>query len=64
MTEDEDLDAFLQMMEETLCADYLDYMEMIEGVGFYIPFITTLNYLTHPSSRKAIVLKDYSKLKN
>jgi hypothetical protein len=61
---DDDLDAFLEMIEHTLCSDYLDYMEMIDGVGFYIPFITTLNYLTHPVSRKALKLKDYTKLKN
>ena len=26
---DDDLDAFLEMIEHTLCSDYLDYMEMI-----------------------------------
>ena len=63
-TEDDELEAFFQMMENTVCSDYIDFMEFIDGLGCYIPFITTVNYLTHSETRKAFKLKDYTKLKN
>lgn len=69
MTKDDDdyldeIERFIELMEKTLCSDFIDYMELYEGVGYYIPFITTINYLTHAESRKALKLKDLSKLKN
>jgi hypothetical protein len=59
-----DEDDFFEMVEYSLCADFIEYLEIVEGKGFYIPFITTMNYLTHPSSRKSVAIKDYSKLSN
>ena len=58
------LDEFIELMQKTLCADFVDYLEIYEDSGYYIPFITTVNYLTHSESRKALKLKDLSKLKN
>lgn len=55
---------FLDLMENTLCADFVEYLEINEGKGYYIPFITTTNYLSHPVSKSALKTKDYSKLKN
>ena len=55
---------FFQLLEEGLCSEFVEYLEVIEGLGYYIPFITTVNYLTYPTSRAAFNIKDYSKLKN
>jgi hypothetical protein len=60
----DEIDQFIEMIEKTLCADFIEYMELVEGIGFYIPFITTVNYLSHPESRKHLKIKDYSKLLN
>jgi hypothetical protein len=60
MTEDE----FLELMDNSLCSDFVDFLEVIENKGYYIPFITTVNYLTHSVSRSSLKIKDYSKLKN
>lgn len=64
MIEDEDLDLFLELMEQTSCSEYLDFIDLLEGIGFFIPFLTTIGYLSHPESRKNLKLKDYTKLKN
>lgn len=63
MSED-DIDAFVRLLEDTICADYIDYMELLEGVGLYIPFMTTNDYLSYPSARKILKIKDYYKLLN
>lgn len=55
---------FLDLMENSLCADFVEFLEIFEGKGYYIPFITTVNYLTHPSSKASLKIKDNSKLKN
>lgn len=60
MTEDE----FLELIDNSLCSDFVDFLEVIENKGYYIPFITTVNYLTHSVSRSSLKIKDYSKLKN
>jgi|LakMenE01Jun11ns_1017448.scaffolds.fasta_scaffold9683149_2 hypothetical protein len=57
-------DDFFEMIEYSLCADFVEYLEIVEGKGFYIPFITTMNYLTHPSSKKSLGIQDYSNLSN
>lgn len=62
--DDDELDAFFEMMERSICGDFVEYMEFLDGIGCYIPFVTTVNYLTHPSSRKAFDIVDYTKLKN
>jgi hypothetical protein len=60
MTEDD----FFEMIELSLCSDFIEYLEVLENKGYYIPFITTVNYLTHPVSRKAFKIKEYTNLKN
>lgn len=60
MSEDE----FFELLDESLCADFVEYLELLDGKGYYIPFVTTINYLTHPTSKSALKIKDYSKLKN
>ncbi|NDC29911.1 MAG: hypothetical protein EBZ58_03010 [Bacteroidetes bacterium] len=55
---------FFDLLDEGLCSEFVDYLEIVEGMGYYIPFITTMNYLTHPTSKAAFKIKDYSKLKN
>lgn len=60
MSEDE----FFELLEYSLCSDFVEYLEIVEGKGYYIPFVTTINYLTHTASRSALKLKDLSKLKN
>ena len=67
--EEDDIDDFISLMEHTICADYIDYMDYIEnngGITFCIPFFTTTNYLGHPESQKSlkISVKDYYKYKN
>jgi hypothetical protein len=57
-------DDFFEMLDEGLCAEFVEYLEVTEGKGYYIPFITTMNYLTHPVSRNSLGVKDLSKLKN
>lgn len=63
MSED-DIDAFVSLLEGTICSDYIDYMEMLEDVGLYIPFMTTIDYLSHPLVRKTLGIKNYFKLLN
>lgn len=60
MSEDE----FFELLEYSLCSDFVEYLEIFEGKGYYIPFVTTVNYLTHPSSRNAFNIVDYTKLIN
>jgi len=61
MSEDE----FFELLEYSLCSDFVEYLEIIEGKGYYIPFVTTINYLTHKASKAAFLPReDYSKLKN
>lgn len=60
MSEDE----FFELLEYSLCSDFVDYLEIVEGKGYYIPFITTVNYLTHTATRNSLNIKDYGKLKN
>jgi len=60
MSEDE----FFELLEYSLCSDFVEYLEIVEGKGYYIPFITTINYLTHPSSKKLIKAQDYTNLIN
>lgn len=60
MTEEE----FFELIEFSLCSEFAEYLEIYEGKGYYIPFITTVNYLTHPSSKAALNAVDYSKLLN
>jgi hypothetical protein len=57
-------DDFFEMIENSLCADFIEYLEVIENKGYYIPFITTINYLTHPSSKKSLGIKEYLNLSN
>jgi hypothetical protein len=60
MTEDD----FFEMIELSLCSDFIEYLEVLENKGYYIPFITTINYLTHPVSRNVFKIKEYTNLKN
>lgn len=57
-------DDFFEMLDKSLCSEFVDYLEIVEGKGYYIPFITTMNYLTHTVSRNSLGIKDLSKLKN
>lgn len=57
-------DDFFEMLDKGLCAEFVDYLEIVEGKGYYIPFITTMNYLTHSVSRNSLAIKDLSKFKN
>lgn len=57
-------DDFFEMLDKGLCSEFVEYLEIVEGKGYYIPFITTINYLTHPVSRNSLGIKDLSKLKN
>lgn len=57
-------DDFFDLLEYSLCADFVEYLELVEGKGYYIPFVTTINYLTHQSSKASLKLKDYSNLIN
>ena len=60
MTDDE----FFDLLDNSLCSQFTEYLELYEGLGYYIPFITTINYLTHPISKSTFKIKDYSKLIN
>ncbi len=51
-------DDFFDMLENGICSDFVEYLEIYEGKGYYIPFITTTSYLTHPASRKSLSIKD------
>ena len=48
---------FFDMLEISLCSDYAEYLQVDVNVCC-IPFITTLNYLTHPASRKLLKIID------
>lgn len=40
---------------DSICQDYMEYLDVIsDGSGYYIPFITTVNFLTHTEARKLI----------
>jgi hypothetical protein len=54
MTEED----FFDMLDNGICSDFVDFLEIYEGKGYYIPFITTSSYLTHPASRKALNIKE------
>lgn len=61
MTEED----FFQLLDNGICSDFADYLELVDGKGYYIPFVTTINYLTHPTTKAAFgPSKDYSKLPN
>ena len=57
-------DDFFDMLEYSLCADFVEFLEVIEGKGYYIPFISTINYLTHPVSRNTFNVREFNNLKN
>lgn len=54
------------MIEKSLCCEFIKYTELIDGIGCYIPFITTIDYLSHIDSRKLmnIEINNYAKYKN
>jgi hypothetical protein len=69
LIEEEDIDEYIYLMEDTICRDYIDYIDYIEtdnGIGYCIPFLTTINYLSHHESRKSLNIKhkDVSKYFN
>jgi hypothetical protein len=51
-------DDFFEMLDNGLCAEFVEFLEIVEGKGYYIPFITTASYLTHPASRKSLNIKE------
>lgn len=57
-------DDFFELLEYSLCSDFVEYLEIVSEKGYYIPFVTTVNYLTHQSSRVALKIRDYTKLVN
>ena len=60
MSEDE----FFELLEYSLCSDFVDFLEIVTNKGYYVPFVTTSGYLTHPTSRVSLKIKDYSGLIN
>jgi hypothetical protein len=61
MTEEE----FFELLDDGICSEFSDFLELLEGKGYYIPFVTTVNYLSHPTTKSAFgPLEDYSKLTN
>lgn len=60
---DEDSD-LIDALENSICAEYMEYLELLEGVGYYIPFVTTINYLTHAESKKALGIKTQTRFVN
>ena len=51
-------DDFFDMLENGICSHFVEYLEIYEAKGYYIPFITTASYLSHPASRKSLSIKD------
>ena len=49
---------FFDMLDKGVCSEFVDFLEIYEGKGYYIPFITTISYLTHHASRKALNIKN------
>ena len=48
-------DDVFDLPEDSICKEYLEYLDIIsDGSGYYIPFITTHNFLTHTEARKII----------
>lgn len=48
--------------EDSICSEYMEYLDTIDGKIYFIPFITTVDYLTHHETRKMFAI-DLDKLK-
>lgn len=41
-----------EVPEDSICTKYLDFLDTVDGIVYYIPLITTIDYLTYPESKK------------
>lgn len=57
-------DEFFDLLDHGIISEFVEFLEIVTNKGYYIPFITTSNYLTHPTSRVSLKIKDYSSLIN
>lgn len=48
--------------EDSICTKYKEYLDTIDGMVYFIPFITTIDYLTHYESKR-VFATDSNKLK-
>lgn len=47
---------FFELLDTGLCSQFVEFLEIYEGKGYYIPFVTTSGYLSHTSSRNLLKL--------
>jgi hypothetical protein len=56
---------FFDLLEYTLCANFVEYLDIIGEKGYLIPFVATTGLLSHKASRSSFLpQEDHSTLQN